>query len=143
LKDAQKKIGSYHYRNFRKKFPPNPDADQRAEIKNKRKELHEKYDGFPIKAEFEVGKYENFIDDLKDLQKDKRTKGNPIMATITQYLDKRDSQLKYLERDNLDGSSDEIMIAKDSLWRYGNTLAEQNPDFARIWQRQLSQEVEL
>jgi len=143
LKDSQKKIGSYHYRNFRKKFPPNPDADQRLEIKNKRKELHEKYAGFPLKAEFEVGKYENFITDLRKLEKDKRTKGNPIMATITQYLDKRDLHLKALERDNLDGTSDEVMMSKDALWRYGNSLAEQNPDFARIWQRQLSQEVEL
>jgi hypothetical protein len=142
LKDAQKKIGSYHYRNFRKQYPPNPDAEEREEIREKRKELHEKYDGFPLKAEFEVGKFPNFIETLRKLEKDKRTKNNPIMATITQYLDKRDVFLNDLERDNLDGTSDDIMEVKDSLWHFGNSLAEQNPNFARIWQRKLSQEVE-
>lgn len=142
LLDAQKKIGSYYYRDFRKKYPPNPDADERAEIKDKRKELHDKYPGFPLKAEFEVGKFPNFIEQLRDLEKDKRVKGNPVMATITQYLDKRDVYLEDLERDNLDGTSDEIMSAKDDLYRYGNSLAEQNPDFSRIWQRKLIQEVE-
>jgi hypothetical protein len=34
------------------------------------------------------------------------------------------------------------MSTKDDLYRYGNSLAEQNPDFSRIWQRKLIQEVE-
>jgi len=142
LKDAQKKIGSYYYREFKKQYPPNPDDDQRQEIRDKRAELHKKYDGFPIKAEFEVGKFDNFITDLRSLEKDKRTKNNPIMPAITEYLNERDKAMQSQELGNLDGSNDEIMMVKDSLWRFGNSLAEKNPGFARIWQRQLSQEVE-
>ena len=146
LKDAQKKIGSALYVDFKKDYPSNPNEEERQELKDKRQELHDKYTGFPVVSQFNAGEFDTFISQLGELVKDKRTKGNKTAGTIKKYLAARTEQLTMLKDDynkkSLAGENVYVQDARGTLWAYGNKLAEENPDFARIWQRELQQEVE-
>jgi hypothetical protein len=146
LKDAQKKIGSALYVDFKKDYPNNPTAEERDELKAKREELHDKYPGFPVVSQFNVGEFDLFVKQLEELVVDKRVKGNPVIGVIKDYLAKRTEELDYLEADynkkNLSGEAEYVVESRSTLWSYGTKLAEDNPDFARIWKRELQQEVE-
>jgi hypothetical protein len=141
---AQKRVGSYLYSVERAKFGINPSKNERAELRNIRKDIHSRYPGFPIVSEFKTGEFDNFIDSLKRLVKDDRTKGNKTAATISKYLKKRDEVQAELAKSGktLKSTRQIAMEAKNELYAYGELLIDENPEFARIWQRELSAEVE-
>jgi hypothetical protein len=141
---AQKRVGSYLYSVERAKFGINPSKNERAELRNIRKDIHKRYPGFPIVSEFKTGEFDNFIDSLKRLVKDDRTKGNKTAETISKYLKKRDEVNAELAKSGrtLKSTRQIAMEAKNELYAYGELLIDENPEFARIWQRELSAEVE-
>lgn len=141
---AQKRVGSYLYSVERAKFGVNPSKNERAELRNIRADIHKRYPGFPLAAEFNPGQFPNFIESLKLLVKDDRTKGNKTAATISKYLKKRDEVNARLAETGRTLKSTRLvaMEAKNELYAYGELLIDENPEFARIWQRELSAEVE-
>jgi hypothetical protein len=144
LKQAQKRVGSYLYSVERAKFGINPSKNERAELRNIRADINRRYPGFPIAADFNPGEFPNFIKELKDLVKDNRTKGNKTIVSIDKYLKKRDEIEAELAKGGatLKSSRQSAMEAKNELYNYGLVLIDENPEFARIWQRELSAEVE-
>ena len=141
---AQKRVGSYLYSVERAKFGENPTKLERAELRNIREDIHKRYPGFPVAAEFKTGEFDNFIEELKTLVKDNRTKGNKTIVTIDKYLKKRDQVQTELAKSGktLKAKGLISMQAKNELYAYGELLIDENPEFARIWQRELSAEVE-
>ena len=145
LKAAQKKIGSALYVDYRKQFPLEPSARQAVLIRNKRVELHKKYDGFPVTAKFPAGEFKNFIFDLKELVADKRVANDETAMAIKKYLDARDKELTSLSANGIDsmvGGGIYRATARNNLLMIGNKIAEDVPNFNRIWTRELKQEAE-
>ena len=139
IKLAQFRIGSAKYRAFRRTMPPILNEKQRSVLAAYREILHEELPGFPVKAEYVVGEFANSLVELRESLEDSRLNNNPIMGALRDYMQ---------VRDGLEIGSGESLKSKrntsnrGTLYSYGEALATQNPEFARIWDRLLSQEVE-
>ena len=146
LAEAQKRLGSALYFSERKKYGDTLDKASRDELKAVRVRLHEKYPGFPVKASFDPGEFDTFIGNLERLIKDNRTEGNPVARDIKLYLNARtQSQNAALSEAGVSLQAEKNLRANElrgNLFGYGEQLATNNPDFRRIWEEQLSYEVE-
>ena len=140
IEKAQNRIGSAKYREARKQFGPFPNDAQRARLDAYRASLNEQYPGFPRYAQFEVGRFPNQLAALGDLVEDSRVQDNPVVPIIKQYLENRKIYLAQAGGKSFE--SKKATPARMFMYNYGNQLAEQNPQFARIWERLLIQEVE-
>ena len=146
LAEAQKRLGSAIYFSERRKYGDTLNKASRDELKAVRVRLHEKYPGFPVKASFDPGEFDTFIGNLERLIKDKRTEGNPVARDIKLYLNARtQSQNAALSEAGVSLQAEKNPRANElrgSLFGYGEQLADNNPDFRRIWEEKLSPEVE-
>jgi hypothetical protein len=141
LDQAQLRAGSYMFRYFNKQNPDATPAERRAE----RKRIHEMYVGFPLKANFNTGDFDNFITDMTRLMQDKRTAKDPVADTIREYLDNRQSVLNELKDKAGVGFGSTKPTAekyKSILFKRGEELATLNPDFRRVWEQQFQSELE-
>ena len=137
---AQLRIGSSKYGAARKLFGAFPTDAEREKLQAYRYKLSQEYPGFPPVAQFEVGKFENQLIKLEQIVKDPRLANNETVPSLVQYLNARK---QILASNNLKSlKSKKAQPYAESLYAYGNRLAEQNPQFDRIWQRLLSSEVE-
>jgi hypothetical protein len=138
---AQLRIGSVKYRKLRQMFGANPSDKQSEVLRSYREYLNELMPGFPVKPVFTTNKFENSLLELEDAVKDSRLADNKITPLVKRYLDARRQALGQLGAPSL--RSKKAMPYKDYLFRLGESLANQEPEFDRIWSRFLSQEVEL
>ena len=139
IKLAQFRIGSTKYRAFRRTMPPTLNDKQRSVLAAFRESLHEQFPGFPVKAEYTVGEFDNSLVEIREAIVDSRLANNPIINALREYMQVRDA---------LELGSGQSLKAKrnasnrSTLYSYGEALSTQNAEFARIWDRLLSQEVE-
>jgi hypothetical protein len=137
---SQNRIGSAKYREARLMFGQFPNDAQRAQLDAYRASLNEQYPGFPRYAQYEVGKFPNQIDQLTKLVDDPLAKDNALAPIVKEYLNTRKIYLAQAGGKSFD--SKKAVPAKMYMYNYGNQLAQQYPEFDRIWQRLLIQEVE-
>ena len=137
---AQKRVASAKYRAMRLMFPANPNEKQRSILATYRAQLHQEYPGFPIRPEYEVGKFVNSIEELKDAVYDSRLQDNPITRPLREYLELREKLSA--TKGGLSFASAKKKTERSKLFLFGESLAKQNPEFDRIWTRLLSQEVD-
>lgn len=146
LADAQRRIGSALYKNIRNQYPETLSDGQRLKLKEYRSQIHKQYPGFPETAEFTVGEFENFVSDLGRLVQDPRTEGNKVADSIYEYLKYRSNVKTSLKNQygvSIDATkSAAANNARGMLYSKGEQLATVNPDFRRIWEQELSSEVE-
>jgi hypothetical protein len=140
IQQAQNRIGSAKYREARKMFGQFPNDTQRARLDSYRASLNEQYPGFPRYASFEVGKFPNQLAALEDLVLESKVQDNPIIPILKDYLANRKIYLAAAGGKSFE--SKKATPARMHMYNYGNQLAAQNPQFARIWERLLIQEVE-
>lgn len=136
---AQLRIGSAKYRAFRRTLSPKLNDKQRSILSAYRELLHDELPGFPEKSEYTVGKFANSLVEIRESLTDPRLANNPIMPQLREYIQMRDS-LELSSGQGLKSSRNDDNRAY--LYNLGEFLAEQNPEFGRIWDRLLSQEVE-
>ena len=137
---AQNRIGSAKYRQARKLFGQSPTDQQRAQLDSYRAQLNEQYPGFPRFSLFTVGQFPNDIAELEKAKDDPRLSSSAITSPLKQYLDTRRRYLASTGTKNFE--SKKASFARTAVYNLGIQLAEENPEFARIWERLLSQEVE-
>jgi hypothetical protein len=141
---SQERIGAAKYRWARLQIGPNPSPEKRQLLKQYRLALHQQYPAFPEVPRFEVGKFDEQVEQLKLLVADPRLAGNPIAAAVAQYLQVRDyarqAGLAQFGTANI-RQAKALEPFKDKLANIGEMLVAQEPDFARIWDRLLSSEV--
>ena len=77
---------------------------------------------------------------LKEIIKDPRLANNEVAPLVARYLSARESLLE--GKDLKSFNSKKAKPVAESLYSFGNRLAQENPQFDRIWQRLLSSEVE-
>ena len=137
---AQLRVGSAKYRAFRRTMPPILNEKQRSVLAAYREVLHEELNGFPVKAEFVVGEFENALVEIREALADPRLSDNPLMGTLRNYMQYRDS-IESESKQSL--KSKRNAPKRGNIYTYGEALSSQNAEFARIWDRLLSREVEL
>lgn len=146
LATAQYAFGAAFYRARRKQYGPDIDSNEKAALAEYRQELIAKYPGFETAASFDTKGFDRMLGNLRELLEDNRTADNPIAETARQYLRLRDQAVKELEE--IDGvtlkakKNSRAVELRSWLYGYGEDLAAKNPDFSRLWQRELSAEVE-
>jgi hypothetical protein len=144
---AQERVGAAKYRAMRLKAGPYPTEEVRGLLRQYREALSQQYRGFPAVAQFEVGKFEEQMIQLRDMVSDQRTEGNPVADALRTYLGYRDALLQKA-RDagyvaNTLRQAKGLENLRDYLASIGNQLIQETPEFARVYERLLSQEVEL
>ena len=140
VKLAQLRVGSAKYRAFRRTMPPILNDKQRSVLAAYREVLHEELNGFPVKAEFVVGEFDNALVEIREALADPRLSDNPLMGTLRDYMQYRDS-IESESKESL--KSKRNAPKRGNIYTYGEALSSQNAEFARIWDRLLSREVEL
>jgi hypothetical protein len=146
LAAAQYTAAAALYRARRKEYGPVIDANEKAALAGYRAELIDKYPGFETAASFDTKGFDRMLGNLRELLEDDRTADNPVAETTRKYLKLRDQAVAELKQNyNVTLKSEKNSRAvqlKEFLYAYGEDLAVQNPDFSRLWQRELSAEVE-
>lgn len=138
---AQQRLGSIKYRTARRMFGPNPNEKQIEMLRNYREYLNEKLPGFPKRAQFEANKLTNDIDQMYKLVEDPRLKGNEIASLVRGYLTRRAALMR--SGNLVSFQAKKASNARYQLYQYGEAIAARNPEFDRVWQRFLVQEVDI
>lgn len=146
LAAAQYTVGAALVRARRKQYGPDITAEERASLNAYRDEVKKKYPGFESAASFDTKGFDRMLKNLRELIADPRTADNKVAATAKEYLRLRDeayNELQATEGVTFKATKNYRAVElKTFLYNYGEQLAVENPDFSRLWQRELSAEVE-
>ena len=146
VKIAQERIGSAKYRAARRLVGPYPNDLQKQLLGQYREYLHTQYPGFPLKAEFTVGKFENDLEELRALVADPRVSDNPTAKAVTEYLQYLDQAVAaYVAKGGKPSgfaTAKSAASLRDAMASIGEALAQRESGFSRVWQRLLAQQVE-
>lgn len=146
LELAQYRAASAQYRALRDKLPPRPNDEQKRWLRQWRVKLNKEYPGFPVVAEFNPGEFPKKLEQLDRLVKDDRLKDNEVADATRQYLAARDAAVqRYVQAGGAAGGFSTAIAAaplRDWLAGVGKALKQDTPDFARLYERLLSNEVE-
>lgn len=146
IKQAEYRMGASIYRSYRTQVGAYPTAEQRAWLGNIRQQVSKRYPGFPVTPVFTVGEFESKLSDMRRLIQLPQLENNGVAKSISTYLDYRDKAVQqYVSAGGKEGGFDTSKKAeplRDYLVSIGQALIQQNPDFARVWDRELSSEVD-
>lgn len=137
--EAEKRIGSAMYSHARRVMGPNRTDEQREILRGYREYLHSKYPGFPPYVQFTVNQVKNDIALLEELVTRDDLQDSKIIQPLNTYLDARRNA--YVQGgDSIAGNKRKMLRAQ--LFSLGEGLALKFPEFDRIWNRLLIQEVD-
>ena len=105
--------------------------------------IHKKYPGFPPVAVFTVNKQKILIEKLGQAVNDPRLEGNSVAEATREYLSYRDQAYAEMRAAGYrDLSSKAATDLRNWLFSIGSALATAYPDFQRLWDQELSSEVD-
>ena len=138
-------IGAAKYREQRSFFPTYLSDEQEKALSGYRAKLHEEYPGYPPQPKFDTAKFPTFIADLEKAAKDPLISNTPIAKTILEYIDFRKQALEILEtKFGLTSfRSKKAVEFRKAMITKAYELIEENPEFGRVYDRQLSAEIEF
>jgi hypothetical protein len=143
---AQYKAASSQYRALRDKLPANPTSEQKRWLRQWRVKLNQEYPGFPVVAEFNPGEFPKKIKQLTRLVNENSMAENDVAIATKQYLEAREKAIQQYVANG--GSESGFGIAqataplRDWLSNIGKALKQETPEFARLYDRLLANEVE-
>lgn len=146
LKDASDyAVGAAKYREQRKFFPTYLTEEQQKALSGYRAKLHEQYPGYPPQPKFDPSQFPTFIAELETAAKDPLISNTPIAKTMLEYINFRKQALDILSTKFGLSSfrSKKAVEFRVAMIKKANELIEKNPEFARVYDRQLSAEVEF
>lgn len=143
IADAQARVGIALYRSLVRQAGPNPNKAQEDILRQAREEIGERYPGFrdrpiDIKAE------ETRIRRLQEAAFDPALSDNPVAQGLIEYFKYRDEALRIVEQrgyTNLSGKN--VADLRAILRQAGESIAVSVPEFERVWERVLFNEVDL
>mgnify|MGYP007028079997 FL=1 len=143
LDAAQKYVAFSKYRQVQDLVGAYPNAEQRKYLADYREVLGEQYPGF-ASSQYDPNKLKTQIAQLQDAVNDPSLANNQVATAAKLYLQTRDAVLAEAANRGLK-TIDRSKNAGDLrgyLRQYAATLKEQYPDFARLYDRLLLQEVD-
>ena len=144
---AQERVGAAKYRAMRLKAGPYPSDEIRDYLRQYRQALAKQYPGFPEVARFEVGKFPGQMAQLQEMVADNRLGDNEIRGAVAEYLGVRQELINraraagYVANDLR--QTRDLEPYRNYLASIGNELIRKVPEFGRIYDRLLAQEVEF
>jgi hypothetical protein len=143
---AQYRAASARYRALRDQLPPRPSSEQKRWLRQWRVQLNKEYPGFPVVAEFNPGEFPGKIQQLTRMVQDPQLADNDVAEATRQYLTARESAVsRYVQSGGAEGGFATAAATeplRDWLAGVGKALKQQTPEFARLYDRLLSNEVE-
>ncbi len=140
---AQYRIGSSLYRDLKAQIGPYPSRAESQWLADARVAIHKKYPGFPPVAVFTVNKQKILIEKLGQAVNDPRLEGNAVADAAREYLSYRDQAIAEMQAAGYrDLSSKAATDLRNWLFSIGSALATAYPDFQRLWDQELSSEVD-
>jgi len=143
LEAAQKYVAFSKYRQVQDLVGAYPNAAQRKYLADYREVLGEQYPGF-ASSQYDPNKLKTQIEQLQNAVNDPSVADNQVATAAKLYLQTRDAVLAEAANRGL-SAIDRSKNAGDLrgyLRQYAATLKEQYPDFARLYDRLLLQEVD-
>jgi hypothetical protein len=142
IEASQKAIGMAFYRDMKRYFGPKMNKDQRDYLSNYRDQIVAKYPGFG-KMSIDPEKTERDINSLFDAAKRDELRDNKVAQAVNYYEQVRNAALQEAMRRGFDSlKSAQLADLHEYLDGYAETLVQQTPDFAKVYDRLLSQEIE-
>jgi hypothetical protein len=143
LEAAQKYTAYSQYRHVQDLVGSYPNAEQKQYLRDFREYLGEMYPGFTT-GTFDPNKMKNQIDELTRAVNDPSLVDNDIAEAARQYLQVREAVLVEAANRGLSGidRSKNAADLRGYLREYAVTLKEQYPNFARMYDRLLLQEID-
>lgn len=135
--------GAALYAAARRAAGPDPTDEERDKLREYRRQLHQKYPGFPEFAEFNAGEFYNQIAELELCVKDKRLAEDPVAQAVDEYLTARNAAIEasgVTERGF--ASAKKAADERQMLAGVALSLMEATPGFQRIYDRLLASELE-
>jgi len=142
IEEAQRLMGTSIYRRLIRAAGPNPNDAQKDILRRERERLYEQYPGF-AKAPIDVRAFDAKMNVLNEAAFDERMDENPVALAAREYLNARNYALDIAEQRGKTLRADANSDLRDILRGEGERLAAMYPDFSRLWERLLLQEVDL
>jgi hypothetical protein len=135
---------SAKYRAERKKFGPFLSTKNEQYLYNFRKGLEEDYPGYSSTPSFNPADIPNLIENLKSAMAEPEVQDSQTTFALKEYFALRDEIYSQMEKAGVKSlKSKRTIPARQELIKKGYNLSLVYPDFARLWERALSAEVEL
>jgi hypothetical protein len=139
---SQKAIGMAFYNDMKSEFGPKMNKAQREYLANYKLAIIAKYPGFG-KMKLDPGKTSRDITKLFEAAKTEGLQNNNVATAVKYYEDIRGKALAEANRRGFPSlESSELSDLHEYLYDYASTLTEQTPDFGKVYDRLLSQELE-
>jgi hypothetical protein len=139
---SQKSIGMAFYRDMKRYFGPKMNKDQRDYLANYKDQIIAKYPGFG-KMNLDPEETNRNIGSLFDAAKRDDLQDNKVANAVNYYEQVRNAALQEANRRGFDSlKSPQLGDLHEYLEGYAETLVQQSPDFAKVYDRLLSQEFE-
>lgn len=143
---AQYRVGSALYRDLKRQAGQFPNAEIRQWLSLQREKINKKFPGFPAKAVFTINEFSRNIEEMKRAVADPRLADNSAAKATAEYLGYRDKAIaQYVASGGAAGGFATAKGANDLrqwLFNIGTALAEAEPDFQRVFDRELGSEVD-
>jgi hypothetical protein len=139
---SEKAIGMAFYRDMKEEFGPKTNQAQRDYLANYKLAIIAKYPGFG-KMNLDPGKTSRDITSLFEAAKTDGLQNNDVATAVNYYEEIRSQVLQEANRRGFDSLNHiELGDLHEYLYSYASTLTEQTPDFGKVYDRLLSQEME-
>ena len=142
LESAESTIAMSYYRTMRANFPTTLNEQQRKYVATYREALQKKYPGY-AQMQFDPNRLPRQIEQLRQASSLSSLDGNKAAEGIRYYLKIRDAALaEATNRGYSSLAAKEASDLRDYLANYASAISKEYPEFARVYDRLLSQEVE-
>jgi hypothetical protein len=142
LAAAESTIALAFYRNMRDKFPKSMDTEQREYMAQYRKALQKRFKGY-AQMTFDPQKNKRQIEDLFNAAEKPVLNGNPVAEGVRYYQKLREKAMVEARSRGFNSfASDDVEDLRAYLAEYADAIIQEYPEFARVYDRLLSKELE-
>jgi hypothetical protein len=140
--EAEYRVGMSRYRELQSKLGPQPSSEQKEWLSQWRKRLYEEYPGFLTNSKYDPNAFIRKVAQMKQMVAEPRLQNNETAQALSQYLAYRDKAIAQAEAAGYKSlTSKAAEPLRDWLSSIAVGLSQEVPEFARIYDRELSYEV--
>jgi hypothetical protein len=140
--EAEYRVGMARYKELQAKLGPQPSSEQKEWLSQWRKRLYEEYPGFLTNSKYDPNAFIRKVAQMKQMVAEPRLQNNEAAQALSQYLAYRDKAIAQAEASGYKSlNSKAAEPLRDWLSSIAVGLSQEVPEFARIYDRELSYEV--